>query len=153
MEIDRARRQAVFTVKAPAGAQPSTVEAIVAAGDQWYPLALGRQLDDAILHMRTNELDVGTWVWKTTGDAAAVQAMDATLLAHQGHWLVRETIGLLRRTFSRIDVSSRSLFALIEQGSCFTGSFLELALACDPPATTWPCRTTRPLPPRWAWAK
>lgn len=131
VEIDRARRQAVFTVKAPAGAQPSTVEAIVAAGDQWYPLALGRQLDDAILHMRTNELDVGTWVWKTTGDAAAVQAMDATLLAHQGHWLVRETIGLLRRTFSRIDVSSRSLFALIEQGSCFTGSFLELALACD----------------------
>ena len=131
VEIDRARRQAVFTVKAPSGAQPSTVEAIVAAGDQWYPLALGRQLDDAILHMRTNELDIGTWVWKTSGDAAAVQTMDATLLAHQGHWLVRETIGLLRRTLSRIDVSSRSLFALIEQGSCFTGTFLELALACD----------------------
>ena len=131
VEIDRARRQAVFTVKAPTGVQPSTVDAIVAAGDQWYPLALGRQLDDAILHMRTNELDIGTWVWKTTGDAAAVEAMDATLLANQGHWLVRETIGLLRRTFSRIDVSSRSLFALIEAGSCFTGSFLELALACD----------------------
>jgi benzoyl-CoA-dihydrodiol lyase len=131
VEIDRARRQAVFTVQAPTGAQPSTLEAIVAAGDQWYPLALGRQLDDAILHMRTNELDIGTWVWKTSGDAAAVQAMDATLLAHQGHWLVRETIGLLRRTLSRIDVSSRSLFALIEQGSCFTGTFLELALACD----------------------
>ena len=131
VEIDRARRQAVFTVQAPSGAQPSTVEAIVAAGDQWYPLALGRQLDDAILHMRTNELDIGTWVWKTRGDAAAVQAMDATLLAQQGHWLVRETIGLLRRTLSRIDVSSRSLFALIEQGSCFTGTFLELALACD----------------------
>jgi len=81
--------------------------------------------------MRTNELDVGVWLIKTTGDAAALLAMDATLVAHQNHWLVRETIGLLRRTFSRLDVSSRSLFALIEAGSCFAGSFLELALACD----------------------
>jgi benzoyl-CoA-dihydrodiol lyase len=88
-------------------------------------------LEDAILNMRTNELDIGTWLIKTEGDAAAVMAMDATLMAHQGHWLVRETMGLLRRTFSRIDVSSRSLFALIEEGSCFAGSFLELALACD----------------------
>ena len=81
--------------------------------------------------MRTNELDIGLWLVKTEGDAAAVLAMDATLQAHAGHWLVRETIGLLRRTFSRLDVSSRSLFALIEPGSCFAGSFLELALACD----------------------
>jgi benzoyl-CoA-dihydrodiol lyase len=81
--------------------------------------------------MRTNELEIGTWLIKTQGDAAAVQAMDATLLANQGHWLVRETTGLLRRTFSRLDLSSRSLFALIEPGSCFVGSFLELALACD----------------------
>ena len=131
VEIDRARRQAVFTVKAPTGAQPSTVDGIVAAGAAWYPLAMARQLDDAILHMRTNELDIGTWIWKTSGDSAAVQAMDAVLLANQGHWLVRETIGLLRRTLSRIDVSSRSLFALIEEGSCFTGTFLEFALACD----------------------
>jgi benzoyl-CoA-dihydrodiol lyase len=81
--------------------------------------------------MRTNELDIGTWLIKTEGDAAAVLAMDATLLAHQHHWFVRETIGLWRRTLSRFDVSSRSLFALIEQGSCFAGTFLELALACD----------------------
>jgi benzoyl-CoA-dihydrodiol lyase len=131
VEIDRAKRQAVFTVKAPTGAQPGTVDGIVAAGANWYPLAMARQLDDAILHMRTNELEIGTWVWKTSGDSAAVQAMDAVLLANQGHWLVRETTGLLRRTLSRIDVSSRSLFALIEEGSCFTGTFLEFALACD----------------------
>jgi len=92
---------------------------------------MARELEDAILQMRTNELDIGTWLIKTQGDAAAVLAMDATLQAHQNHWLVRETIGLLRRTFSRLDVSSRSLFALIEVGSCFVGSFLELALACD----------------------
>jgi benzoyl-CoA-dihydrodiol lyase len=76
-------------------------------------------------------LEIGTWLIKTQGDAAAVLAMDAALLANKNHWLVRETIGLLRRTFSRLDVSSRSLFALIEPGSCFAGSFLELALACD----------------------
>ena len=90
-----------------------------------------RELDDAILSMRTNELDIGTWILKTEGDAAAVLASDATLVKHKDHWLVRETIGLIRRTFSRIDVSSRSLFALIEPGSCFAGTFLELALAAD----------------------
>ncbi|HET9644434.1 MAG TPA: 2,3-epoxybenzoyl-CoA dihydrolase [Burkholderiaceae bacterium] len=131
VEIDRTRRTATFTVKAPHGVQPETVDAIVAAGAQWYPLAMGRQLDDAILQMRTNELDIGTWLLKTEGDAAAVQALDATLLKLRGHWLVRETIGLLRRTLSRLDVSSRSLFALIEPGSCFAGTLLELALAAD----------------------
>jgi benzoyl-CoA-dihydrodiol lyase len=131
VEIQRAKRTAVFTVKAPTGPQPATVEAIVAAGAAWYPLQLARELEDAILSMRTNELDIGTWLIKTEGDAAAVLAMDAVLAAHQKHWLVRETIGLLRRTFSRLDVSSRSLFALIEPGSCFAGTLLELALACD----------------------
>jgi benzoyl-CoA-dihydrodiol lyase len=131
VEIDRAKRTATFTVKAPTGAQPTDIAGIEAAGANWYPLQMARELEDAILNMRTNELDIGTWLIKTEGDAAAVMAMDATLMAHQGHWLVRETIGLLRRTFSRIDVSSRSLFALIEEGSCFAGSFLELALACD----------------------
>ena len=129
--IDRTKRTAIWTVKAPMGAQPTTVEAIEAAGDQWFPLAMARQLEDAILHMRTNELEIGTWLIKTQGDTAAVLAMDAVLEANKSHWLVRETIGLLRRTFSRLDVSSRSLFALIEAGSCFTGTFLELALACD----------------------
>ena len=131
VEIDRARRTATWTVKAPSGAQPTDISGIEAAGADWYPLALGRELEDAILSMRTNELDIGTWLMKTEGDAAAVLALDATLLALQDHWLVRETIGLLRRTFSRLDVSSRSLFALIEPGSCFAGTLLELALACD----------------------
>ena len=131
VEIDRARRVATYTVKAPQGAQPTDIAGIEAAGAAWYPLQMVRELDDAILHMRTNELEIGTWLMKTAGDAAAVQAMDATLLAHQDHWLVRETTGLLRRTLSRLDVSSRSLFALIEAGSCFAGTFLELALACD----------------------
>jgi len=131
VEIDRAKRTATFTVKAPTGAQPSDVAGIEVAGAAWYPLQMGRELEDAILHMRTNELDIGTWLIKTSGDAAAVLALDAVLLANKNHWLVRETIGLLRRTFSRLDVSSRSLFALIDSGTCFTGTLLELALACD----------------------
>ncbi len=131
VEIDRAKRTATFTVKAPQGAQPADIAAIEAAGAGWYPLALARELEDAILSMRTNELDIGMWLIKTEGDPRAVLAMDATLTAHKDHWLVRETIGYLRRTFSRLDVSSRSLFALIEPGSCFAGTFLELALACD----------------------
>jgi benzoyl-CoA-dihydrodiol lyase len=129
--IDRAARTATFTLEAPAAALPTTVDAIVAAGAAWWPLAMARELDDAILSMRTNELEIGTWLLKTQGDAQAVLAADATLLAHRDHWFVRETIGLLRRTLSRLDVSSRTLFALIEPGSCFAGTFLELALAAD----------------------
>jgi len=129
--IDRAARTATFTVQGPSGVQPADLAGIEGAGSNWYPLVLGRELEDAILSMRTNELDIGTWILKTVGDPAAVLAMDAVLDANQGHWFVRETIGLLRRTFSRLDVSSRSLFALIEPGSCFAGTFLELALACD----------------------
>ena len=131
VEIARAQRTATFTVSAPATAQPADIAGIEALGAAWYPLALARELEDAILQMRTNELDIGTWLIKTRGDAAAVMALDATLLAHNNHWFVRETIGYLRRTFSRLDVSSRSLFALIEPGSCFAGTLLELALACD----------------------
>jgi len=131
VEIDRAKRTATFVVKAPAGQQPADIAAIEAAGASWYPLAMVRELEDAILSMRTNELDIGVWLLKTAGDRDAVLAMDATLVAHKDHWLVRETIGYLRRTLSRLDVSSRSLFALIEPGSCFAGTFLELALACD----------------------
>ena len=129
--IDRAKRVASFTVKGPAGPQPTDTAGIEAAGAAWYPLQMGRELEDAILEMRTNEPEIGTWLIKTQGDAAALLALDATLVAHQHHWLVRETIGLLRRTFSRLDLSSRSLFALIEPGSCFAGPLLELALACD----------------------
>ncbi|WP_395705519.1 2,3-epoxybenzoyl-CoA dihydrolase [Casimicrobium huifangae] len=131
VNIDRARRQATFTVKAPTAATPDSIEGVEAQGAAWWPLAMARELDDAILSMRTNELDIGTWILKTEGDAAAVLASDATLVKFKDHWLVRETIGLIRRTFSRIDVSSRSLFALVEPGSCFAGTFLELALAAD----------------------
>jgi benzoyl-CoA-dihydrodiol lyase len=129
--IDRVKRVATFTVKAPAGAVESEIAAIEAAGANWYPLTLARELDDAILNMRTNALDIGTWLIKTQGDAKHVLAMDAVLQQHAGHWFVRETVGLLRRALSRLDVSSRSLFALVEEGSCFAGTFLELALACD----------------------
>ena len=131
VEIDRTRRTAKFVVKGPSGKQPDDVDAIVAAGAAWYPLQMARELEDAILSMRTNEPEIGVWLLRTEGDLAAAAALDKTLLAHQGHWFVRETIGLLRRTFSRLDVSSRSLFALIEPGSCFAGTLLELALACD----------------------
>ena len=129
--IDRAKRTATLTVKAPTGAQPTNIAAIETTGAQWYPLAMARDLDDAILHMRTNELDIGTWVLKTSGDAAAVLASDATMLANKDHWFVRETIGHLRRTLARMDVTSRSLFALVEEGTCFVGTLAELAFCAD----------------------
>ena len=129
--IDRTRRTATLTVKAPIAAQPTEIAGIEAAGAAWWPLAMCRQLDDAILNLRTNELDIGTWLLKTEGDAQAVLASDATLLAHKDHWLVRETIGALRRTLARLDVSSRSLFALVEPGSCFAGTLAEIAFAAD----------------------
>jgi benzoyl-CoA-dihydrodiol lyase len=129
--IDRANRNATLTVRAPSKAQPTDIAGIEAAGVNWWPLQMARELDDAILHLRTNELDIGTWILKTRGDAAAVLASDATLEAHQAHWLVRETIGLLRRTLARLDVSSRSLFALLDEGSCPAGTLLEIALSAD----------------------
>ena len=131
VDMDRTRRTATITVKAPTGAQPTDIAGIEAAGAAWWPLALARQLDDAILHLRTNELDIGTWLLKTEGDAQAVLASDATVVAHQGHWLVCETIGALRRTLARLDVSSRSLFALVEPGSACAGLLAELAFAAD----------------------
>jgi benzoyl-CoA-dihydrodiol lyase len=134
VEIDRAKRTATFVLRAPGAAAPGgpdAIRAIEAAGAAWWPLQFARELDDAILMMRTNEPTIGTWLLKTEGDAAAVRANDAVMAAHADHWLVRETQGLLRRTFSRLDVSSRSLFALVEPGSCFAGTLLEPALACD----------------------
>jgi benzoyl-CoA-dihydrodiol lyase len=129
--IDRAARNATLTVRAPNAAQPTDAAGIEAAGVNWWPLRMARELDDAILHLRTNETDIGTWILKSSGDAQAVLASDATLVALGEHWLVRQTVGLMRRTFARLDVSSRSLFAFIEEGSCFVGSLLEVALAAD----------------------
>lgn len=131
IQIDRSKRTATITIKAPTGAQPTDIAAIEAAGAAWWPLAMCRQLDDAILNLRTNELDIGTWLLKTEGDAEAVLASDAVMLANKDHWLVRETIGALRRTLARLDVSSRSLFALVEAGSCFVGTLAEVAFAAD----------------------
>ena len=92
---------------------------------------MARELDDAILLLRTNELEIGTWILKTAGDAAHVLAADAALERHQSDWFVRETTGMLRRTLARLDVTSRTLYALVEPGSCFAGTLLELALAAD----------------------
>ncbi|AFK61934.1 benzoyl-CoA-dihydrodiol lyase [Advenella kashmirensis WT001] len=131
VDIDRAGKFATFTLRGPEGALPESIDAILQAGMSWWPLQMARELDDAILSMRTNELDSGLWLIKTTGSAEAVLKSDDILLNHKDHWFVRETLGLLRRTFARLDVSSRSLFALVDEGSCFAGSLLEPALACD----------------------
>ena len=131
VDIDRAKRTATLSVSAPKVAVPTTLEGIQQQGDAWYPLQMARELDDAILALRTNELEIGTWLLKTTGDAALAMQSDAMLAQYQNHWLVNETIGLLRRTLARLDVSSRSLFALVDEGSCFAGTLAELAFCAD----------------------
>ncbi|MFM2274620.1 MAG: hypothetical protein RL211_492 [Pseudomonadota bacterium] len=131
VQVNRESRIATLTVQAPSNPVESTPDAIEAAGVNWYPLALQRELDDAILNLRTNELDIGTWVIKTHGNSVLVQQMDRVLAALKDHWLVRETTGALRRTLARLDVTSRSLIALVDAGSCFSGTLYELALACD----------------------
>jgi benzoyl-CoA-dihydrodiol lyase len=131
VKIDRKLRTATITVFAARGEVPSSVEAIRAAGDQWWPLAMARELDDAILMLRTNDLEIGTWILNTRGDADKVLAADAALKAGETDWFVRQVIGLLRRTLARLDVSSRTLFAVVDKGSCFAGTLFELALAAD----------------------
>jgi benzoyl-CoA-dihydrodiol lyase len=131
VRIDSAARTATLTVEAPRTPQPTNLADIHAAGASWWPLRMARELDDAILMLRTNDLQIGTWILKTRGEAAAVLGCDAMLLAHKGDWLVRETLGMLRRTLARLDVTSRSLFAIVEPGSCFVGTLFELVLAAD----------------------
>ena len=131
VQVDRAKRIATLTVHAPSVAIESTAASIEAAGAAWWPLKMQRELDDAILNLRTNELEVGTWVIQTRGDANLVMLADQVLDKNAGHWLVKETIGALRRTLARLDVTSRSLIALVDSGSCFAGLLFELALACD----------------------
>ncbi len=129
--IDRAGRTATITVQGPTEPLPQTPEAIHAQGVEWWPLKVARELDDAILMLRTNDLDIGLWLLKTRGSLEAVLEADRTLEKNASNWLVQETLGLMRRTLARLDVSSRSLFAIIDQGSCFGGTLLELALAAD----------------------
>jgi benzoyl-CoA-dihydrodiol lyase len=129
--VDRSARTATVTVQGPQEPLPQTAEDILKQGVAWWPLKLARELDDAILMLRTNELELGLWLLKTRGDPAAVLEADKTLAAHAQHWFVHETLGMLRRTLGRLDVSSRSMFAIIDQQSCFAGTLLELALAAD----------------------
>ncbi len=129
--IDRGQGVAEITVAGPTGAPPADPAGIHAAGTRFWPLAMARELDDLILHLRTNEEEIGLWVLRTTGSADLVEAHDRALLAHEADWLVREIRLYLKRTLKRLDVSSRSIFALIEPGSCFAGTLLELALAAD----------------------
>jgi len=131
VEIDPALRTARITVVAPADAPPMDADAIHAQGAAYWPLTIARELDDAILHLRTNEPELGTWVFLTTGDAANVVAADASLAANADNWLVREITLYLKRSLKRIDVTSRSLIALVEPGSCFVGTLAELVLAAD----------------------
>ncbi len=129
--LDRELGVANILIQGPTEAPPSSLEYIHDAGDKFWPLALARQLDDAILHLRLNESETGTWVFRTKGDKNLVAAYDDLLLKHASDWLVREITLYLKRTLKRLDVSSRSLVTLIEPGSCFTGTLLELALAAD----------------------
>jgi benzoyl-CoA-dihydrodiol lyase len=131
VRIDADRRTATITVKAPDADVASDPNAIVGEGMAWWPLAMARDLDDAILLLRTNNHEIGLWLLRTEGDAAKALAADRALIDNRDHWFVREVIDMIRRTFARIDVSSRSLFALIEEGSCFAGTLFELALAAD----------------------
>ncbi len=129
--LDRKGRTATLTVHGPAEPVPSDPGAVHAAGAAFWPLAVARELDDAILHLRANEPELGTWIIRSTGDPELVARADAVLMEHHGDWLVREIVLYLKRVLKRLDVTSRSLIALVEPGSCFTGTLMELALAAD----------------------
>jgi benzoyl-CoA-dihydrodiol lyase len=129
--IDRKARTATLTVSAPDKPQPRDIHGIHAAGAQWWPLLMARELDDALLMLRTNDLEIGTWILKTRGPSDEVLACDAALKALGDDWFVRETLGMLRRTLARLDVSSRTLFAIADRDSCFSGTLAELLLAAD----------------------
>jgi len=131
VQCNREARTATITVRAPEFVTEDTLEKALAAGANWWPLQMVRELDDAILTLRAGELDLGLWIFKTVGNPDAVLAIDEFILNHQDNWFVREVLGMMRRTFARIDVTSRSIYAIVEPGSCFAGTLLELALAAD----------------------
>ena len=131
IEIDREQRAARFRIAGPTEAPPADAAAIQAQGTAFWPLTLARSLDDAMMHLRLNETEIGTWVLASQGDGALVEAYDALLAREASDWLVREIVLYWKRTLKRLDVSSRSLIALVEPGSCFTGTLLEIALAAD----------------------
>lgn len=131
VDIDRARSTATLTLAGPTGEAPADGAAIQAQGVDFWGLALARELDDALLHLRVNEMEIGTLVFKTRGDLDKVAAFDAAMLNNQDHWLVREIVLYWKRVLKRIDVTSRTLFTLVEPGSCFAGVLAELAFAAD----------------------
>ena len=131
VRFDRARGFATITVAAPTGTPPAQGETMRQQGVDFWPLTMARELDDAILMLRTNEPELGLWVMETEGDGAKVLAYDAALAANAAHWFVNETIGMLRRTLARLDVSSRSIYALVKPGSAFAGTLAELLFAAD----------------------
>jgi len=131
VQCDREARTATITVRAPESVSQDNLEKALASGANWWPLQMARELDDAILSLRASELELGLWIFKTAGNPEAVLNTDKFILENQGNWFVREVLGMMRRTFARIDVTSRSIYAIVEPGSCFVGTFLELALAAD----------------------
>jgi benzoyl-CoA-dihydrodiol lyase len=131
VEIDRAARRATITISGPTEPPPASVADMHKQGALFWPLRLAREVDDAILHMRLNEGDIGVWIFKTQGEAAQVLAYDKFLEANKDNWLAREILHFWKRTLKRIDVTSRSLVALIEPGSCFAGTLAEIVFACD----------------------
>ncbi len=131
ISIDRELRAATFTFKAPTAPVPTTFEAILMEGARFWPLAIMREIDDAILHLRFNEEEIGTWIFKSTGDAQAVLAGDEVLENNADHWFIREVLLFTRRVLKRVDVSARSLIAAVEPGSCFAGTLLEFVLCAD----------------------
>jgi len=131
VQFNRAARMATILVRAPQSVEEQTIEKGLGAGANWWPLQMARELDDAILSLRTNELEIGLWVMKTAGNPDAVLAFDKFILSHRDNWFVREVLGMMRRTLARLEVTSRSIYAIAEQGACFAGTLLELALAAD----------------------
>ena len=129
--LDRAGRKVVITLHGPDAPTPDSIEAVQALGDQSYLLRLAREFDDAILHLRNNEKDLGLWVLRTQGDSAMVQAEEQILLDNSGHWLANEILQYWKRVLKRVDVTSRSLVALVEHGSCFAGVLAELLWSVD----------------------
>ncbi|HSG65446.1 MAG TPA: benzoyl-CoA-dihydrodiol lyase, partial [Gammaproteobacteria bacterium] len=129
--LDGPARTATITVSAPRAQEPTDLAGIHDRGASWWPLTMARELDDAVLMLRANHADIGTWLLRTRGSVERILTLDEALVRHGSDWFVREVVGMLRRTFARLEVSSRTLFAILDNGSCFAGTLFELALAAD----------------------
>ena len=131
ISLDRQSGIVYLTIKGPSEDLPTDPESIATLGDKYWPLALARDLDDAIIHLSFNELELGTWVFRSVGDIDSVADVDDILIKHKDHWLINEIIQYLKRVLKRLDLASRSLVTLVEPGSCFAGTLLELVFAAD----------------------